>query len=83
MQHKRNTIKHCLDVYLDHLSPDERSRYLLDNTALIAVILAGQTDEKILSDARRHDEENDTDLFSEVIRLRAYCTACHKHRCTC
>jgi hypothetical protein len=56
---------------------------LLDNTALISIIFAGATDEKILSEAKKYDEENGTDLFSEVIKFRIYCIACHKFDCDC
>ena len=83
MVRTRNKIKYCLDDYLAHLSSRERSDYLLNNTSLIAVIHSGVTDEEIMSEAKRYDEENDADLFSEVIKFRVYCIACHKIDCDC
>jgi hypothetical protein len=83
MARLRDKIKFCLDDYLATLSQEERSGYLLKNTALIAIIHAGATDEKIMSEAKKYDEENNTDLFSEVITFRVYCIACHKFDCTC
>jgi hypothetical protein len=83
MVRKRDKIKFCLDDYLATLLQDAESKYLLDNTALISIIHAGATDEKILSEAKKYDEENGTDLFSEVIKFRIYCIACHKFDCDC
>lgn len=83
MASRRDKIKFCLDDYLTTLSPEEHSNYLLDNTTLISIIHTGATDEKILSKAKKHDEDNGTDLFSEVIKYRIYCIACHKFDCTC
>jgi len=83
MPRKRDKIKFCLDDYLTTLLQEEKSQYLLENTALISIIHAGATDEKILSEARKYDEENGTDLFSEVIKYRIYCIACHKFDCDC
>jgi hypothetical protein len=83
MARKRDKIKFCLDDYLATLLQDAESKYLLDNTALISIIHAGATDEKILSEAKKYDEENGTDLFSEVIKFRIYCIACHKFDCDC
>lgn len=83
MPRKRDKIKFCLDDYLTTLLQEEKSQYLLDNTALISIIHAGATDEKILSEAKKYDEENGTDLFSEVIKYRIYCIACHKFDCDC
>ncbi len=83
MARKRDKIKFCLDDYLTTLSPEEISTYLLDNSALLSIIHTGATDEKILSEAKKYDEENGTDLFSEVITFRIYCIACHKFDCDC
>lgn len=83
MARKRDKIKYCLDDYLAHLSSRERSEYLLSNTPMISIIHSGGTDEQIMSEARRYDEENDADLFSEVIKFRVYCIACHKIDCDC
>ncbi len=83
MARRRDKIKYCLDDYLATLPPEENSKYLLDNTALISIIHAGATDEKIMSEAKRFDENNGTDLFSEVIKFRIYCTACRKFDCDC
>ncbi|MBM9604945.1 hypothetical protein [Desulfopila inferna] len=83
MARKRDKIKFCLDDYLETLSHEERSKYLLENTALISIIHTGASDEKIMSEAKRYDEENNTDLFSEVILFRVYCIACHKVECDC
>lgn len=83
MPRKRDKIKFCLDDYLTILLQEEKSQYLLDNTALISIIHAGATDDKILSEAKKYDEENGTDLFSEVIKFRIYCIACHKFDCDC
>lgn len=83
MARKRDKIKFCLDDYLATLSKEERSQYLLENTAMISIIHTGASDEKIMSEASRYDEENGTDLFSEVIRFRIYCIACHKFDCDC
>lgn len=83
MARKRDKIKYCLDDYLAHLPKDERSQYLLDNTTLISIIHSGDSDEGIMSEARRYDEENGTDLFTDVIKYRVYCIACHKIDCDC
>mgnify|MGYP004151885235 CR=1 FL=1 len=83
MARKRDKIRFCLDDYLATLTTEERSQYLLENTDLLAIIYGGDGDEKIMSDARKYDEENGTDLFSEVIRFRVYCIACHKLDCDC
>ncbi len=83
MARRRDKIKFCLDDYLTTLSQEDNSRYLLEQTALISIIHAGATDEKIMSEARKYDEENGTDLTSEVIRFRIYCIACHKFDCDC
>lgn len=83
MARKRDKIKFCLDDYLAHLPQQQKSEYLLQNTALISIIHAGASDEKIMSEAKRYDEENGTDLFSEVIKYRVYCIACHKIDCDC
>ena len=83
MARKRDKIRFCLDDYLATLTADERSQFLLDNTDLLSIIYNGVSDEKIMSDARKYDEENGTDLFSEVIRFRVYCIACHKLDCDC
>lgn len=83
MARKRDKIKYCLDDYLAHLPQDEKSNYLIDNTALISIIHGGDSDEEIMSEAKRYDEENATNLFSEVIKYRVYCIACHKLDCDC
>lgn len=83
MARRRDKIKFCLDDYLGALSQEEKTKYLLDKTTLISVIHAGATDEKILSEAKKYDEENGADLFSEVIKFRVYCIACHKFDCDC
>lgn len=83
MGRKRDKIRFCMDDYLATLTAEDRSQFLLDNTNLISIIYAGESDEKIMSEARRHDEENGTDLFTEVIRFRVYCIACHKLDCDC
>jgi hypothetical protein len=83
MARKRDKIKFCLDDYLTTLLQEEKSQYLLDNTTLISIIHTGATDEKILSEAKKYDEENGTDFFSAVIKFRIYCIACHKFDCDC
>ncbi len=83
MARKRDKIQYCLDDYLAHLSSQQRSEYLLNNTPMISIIHSGATDEQIMSETRRYDEENDTDLFAEVIKFRVYCIACHKIDCDC
>jgi hypothetical protein len=83
MARKRDKIRYCLDDYLAHLPKEERSDYLLNNTDMIAIIHTGESDEKIMSEARKYDEENGTDIFSEVIKYRIYCIACHKLDCDC
>ena len=83
MARKRDKIKFCLDDYLAHLPQEEKTKYLLENTALISIIHAGGSDEKIMSEARKYDEENGTDLFHDVIKYRVYCIACHKIDCDC
>jgi len=83
MARKRDKIKYCLDDYLAHLSDEERSQFLLDNTTLISIIHTGDTDEKIMSEAKKYDEANGSDLFSAVIKYRVYCIACHKIDCDC
>lgn len=83
MARKRDKIRFCLDDYLATLTSEERSQFLLENTDLLSIIYGGDSDEKIMSEARKYDEENGTDLFSEVIRFRVYCIACHKLDCDC
>ncbi len=83
MARKRDKIQYSLDDYLAHLSSGERSEYLLNNTPMISIIHSSGTDEQIMSEAKRYDEENDADLFSEVIKFRVYCIACHKIDCDC
>ncbi len=83
MAPKRDKIRFCLDDFLETLPKEEKSQFLLENTALIAIIHAGGTDEKIMSEAKKYDEENGTDLFSKVIKFRIYCIACHKFDCDC
>lgn len=83
MARKRDKIRFCMDDYLATLSPEERSKFLLDNPDLIAIIYGGESDEQIMSKAKKHDEENETELFAEVIRFRMYCIACHKLDCDC
>ena len=83
MARKRDKIRYCLDDYLAHLPQERKAAYLIENTALVALIHAGESDEKIMSDAKKYDEENGTDIFSEVIKYRVYCIACHKIDCDC
>ena len=83
MARKRDKIRFCFDDYLATLSSEERSQFLLDNTDLISIIYSGDSDEKIMSEARKFDEENGVELFAEVIRFRVYCIACHKLDCDC
>jgi len=83
MARKRDKIKYCLDDYLAHLPQEQRSQYLLDNTSLISIIHSGHSDEEIMSEAKKYDETNGTDLFSDVIKYRVYCIACHKIDCDC
>ncbi len=83
MTRNRSKIKFCLDDFLTTLNQQEKSKYLLENTALISIIHAGADDAKIMSEAKKYDEENGTDLFAEVIRFRVYCIACHKFDCYC
>ncbi len=83
MAGKRDKIRYCLDDYLTHLPEEKKSAYLLENTALITIVHAADSDEKIMSDAKKYDEENGTDIFSEVIKYRVYCIACHKIDCDC
>lgn len=83
MARKRDKIKYCLDDYLAHLSQADRSQYLIENTALISIIHSGDSDEKIMSEAKKYDEENGTELFNKVIKYRVYCIACHKIDCDC
>lgn len=83
MARKRDKIKYCLDDYLAHLPAQEKSEFLLKNTVLIAIVHSAAGDEKIMSEAKRYDEENGTDVFSDVIKFRIYCIACHKIDCDC
>ncbi len=83
MARKRDKIRYCLDDYLAHLPQEQKSAYLIENTSLITIIHAGESDEKIMSEAKKYDEENGTNIFSEVIKYRVYCIACHKIDCDC
>jgi hypothetical protein len=83
MAPQRETLKYCMNDYLATLMPEERSQYLIHNTPLLALIYAADSDEKSMSEARKYDEENGTDLLAEVIRFRMYCMACHQIDCDC
>ena len=83
MARSRDKIKFCLDDYLNHLSQEEKSEFLLENTTLISIIHSGASDAEIMSAARKYDEENGTDIISDVIKFRVYCIACHKIDCDC
>lgn len=83
MKTQYNTIKKNLEEFLSHLPDEKRSIFLLENTSLLAVIHGSKNDEAVLSKAKQSDEKHGTDLFDQVIQLRAYCSTCCNLQCTC
>lgn len=83
MARSRNKIHYCFNDYLEHCDEEERQRYQRCFAPLAAILTETEDDRQIIDQARRYDSEHGTEIFTEAVRLTAYCIACHKMDCDC
>lgn len=71
MSTKCNNIKKHFEEYLNSLSKEHRSTYLLNSSILLSIIHGNEDDDAILSGARKYDEQHNTRIFSEILKFRS------------
>ncbi len=76
MSPKCNNIKKHLEEYLNSLSPENRSSYLIHSSTLLSIVHGNGDDESILSAARKYDEQNNTRVFAEILKFRSLPSSC-------